>query len=285
MFATLAEPEADAAAALRERVRKLLQSLLEAIMAAMDGRQCRQENAAAPPLQSGAAEPSAARQEYSWRSTVVERICESETTTVCGSGSVRTEDGRSIGFDFSVDMQYRRERLSVFQSEGSVLLRDPLVLSYPGQTCELAGERIRFDLDRDGRCESLPGLASGNGFLVFDRNGNGRADDGSELFGAVSGDGFAELALLDGDGSGWIDEGDAVWSQLALWSGDSFQSLATAGIGALHVGSVAAPFSLRDENGGLLGQIRAAGFYLRENGAAGLVQQVDLASSAPPAGK
>jgi hypothetical protein len=35
--------------------------------------------------------------------------------------------------------------------------------------------------------------------------------NGAELFGARSGDGFAELAALDGDGNGWIDEGDAAW--------------------------------------------------------------------------
>jgi hypothetical protein len=47
-----------------------------------------------------------------------------------------------------------------------------------------------------GKLESIPGLGASSGFLVFDRNANGKADDGSELFGATSGNGFCRAGYF-----------------------------------------------------------------------------------------
>ena len=54
----------------------------------------------------------------------------------------------------------------------------------------------------------------------MDRNGDGKINDGSELFGTKSGDGFKDLASYDADGNGWIDENDAIFSQLKIWTKD-----------------------------------------------------------------
>lgn len=56
----------------------------------------------------------------------------------------------------------------------------------------------------------------GSGFLALDRNQNGVVDDGSELFGTQSGDGFAHLALYDQDSNGWIDANDPVFDKLRI---------------------------------------------------------------------
>ena len=282
-LAAAAPVPTEQATALRQRVQEMLESLIEAIMAAMDGRCCREKPAGGESLPGVPENPGRPAGELVWGRRISERVSESEATTVCGNGQVRTCDGREIAFDFSVAMQREYSREAVSEEGSLVRLRDPLVLSFDGKACELTGERIAFDLDADGSPEQIPGLAAGSCFLVFDRNGNGRADDGSELFGVASGDGFADLAKLDGDGNGWIDEGDAAFAQLALWSGDQWRSLAGQGVGALYTGSVAAPFALKDADNELLGQIRAAGVYLLESGQAGLMQQVDLAVSAPPA--
>lgn len=283
-LATAAPAPAEAATALRQRVQKMLESLIEAIMAAMDGRCCR-EKPAGGDLLPAAVEDAGERPagQLVWGRRISERVSETEATTVCGTGQVRTCDGREIDFDFSVAMQREYSRETVTEEGSMIRLRDPLVLSFDGQACELTEQRIAFDLDADGTPEQIPGLAAGSCFLVFDRNGNGRADDGSELFGVKSGDGFADLGKLDDDGNGWIDESDAAFGRLALWSGDGWNSLAGQGVGALYTGSVAAPFSLKNADNELLGQIRAAGVYLLESGQAGLLQQVDLAVSAPPA--
>lgn len=282
VFQSLAAPTDEKQAAARERVQKLLQSLIDAIMAAIDGRKCEADFAAGEALPVDT--PRAlAQPEITWQRRVSEKLCESEKTTVCGNGMVRTADGRQIDFSYVVDMAREFKRDTVTEESGTVTLRDPLVLTFDGKACELTDECVAFDLDADGKAEQVPVLAGNSGFLVFDRNGNGKADNGSELFGVASGNGFADLAKYDSDGNGWIDESDPIYRELAVWSPDSFKSLTERGIGALYTHSVDAPFSLKNADNELLGQIRAAGLYLSEAGEVGQMQQVDLAVSDLPA--
>lgn len=279
LFNTLATQASDDQQAAKRRVEKLLQALVDAILAAIDGRPCEEKFAACDNAPAEAASPGG--REMRWQRTITTQVEESEKTTVCGQGCVRTADGRDIEFDYSLALARDYRSNSRLAESGSMVLRDPLVLSFAGQSCELSETRIDFDLDADGVAEKIPGLGQGSCFLVFDRNGNGRADNGSELFGVASGDGFADLALLDGDGNGWIDEADAAFAELALWSGDSFTSLKEKGVGALSTAAVDAPFLLKTASNELLGQIRAAGIYLSEAGEVGHLQQVDLAVSTP----
>ena len=280
VFESLASGESERQATAQERIVELLQSLIDALMAAMEGKNCQDKFAASTTLPvSDAAQQRGTGRELSWHCKTTETICESEKTTVCGKGQVKTCDGKEIAFNYAVDMARDFKSEKVFEDGGTVVLRDPLVLSFDGKASELSDQRQNFDLDSDGTLESIPGLGASSGFLVFDRNGNGKADNGQELFGAKSGNGFSELASFDLDHNGWIDEGDPVFSQLAVWSGDSWNSLAARGVGALYTTAVDAPFSLKNEANGLLGEIRAAGVYLNESGSVGSLQQVDLAVS------
>lgn len=283
VFESMASEPVDSQQAALERVIKLLESLYQAILAAMEGKEG-PEKLAACDVPAKEAAPAKGGREVSWHCKMSETICESEKTTVCGNGKVKTCDGREIDFSYAVDMARQFKSEKVYEDSGSVVLRDPLVLSFDGKASELTDQRQSFDLNSDGKLESIPGLAASSGFLVFDRNGNGKADNGSELFGAQSGNGFSELASYDIDHNGWIDEDDPVFSQLSVWSGDSWSSLAGRGVGALYTGAVDAPFSLKNSANGLLGEIRAAGVYLNESGSVGSLQQVDLAVSALPDG-
>lgn len=282
VFKQLAVDAKDEQSVALQRVQKLLQSLVEAIMAAMDGKKC-EVNFAAGDLQP-AEVPQAAGPELSWQRSSKETICESEKTTVCGNGQVLTTDGKKIEFNYSLAMERNYFSEKTAEESGSIKLSDPLMLSFNGRACELTKDGIAFDLNADGTPEQIPGLGAGSGFLVFDRNGNGKADNGGELFGVASGNGFADLAQLDSDKNGWIDEADSAFSQLAVWSGDSFNSLKQQGVGALYTAAVDAEFSLKTSSNELLGQIRAAGLYLSEAGEVGQMQQVDLAVSALPLG-
>jgi hypothetical protein len=197
-------------------------------------------------------------------------------------GEVRTADGDTLRFQvsFSLERSYSEE-VNVSLRMGDAAKKDPLVLDIPGSTASLSSARFRFDLDGDGRAESLPGLTGGLGFLVFDRNGNGKIESGKELFGPATNDGFAELAALDGDGNGWIDEADGAFSRLGVWqpvdgSEGSLQSLSESGVGALFLGRVGTPFEIRDSANESLGAVRTSGVYLNEDGSAGTLRQIDL---------
>ena len=128
-------------------------------------------------------------------------------------------------------------------------------------------------------------LREGSGFLALDKNGDGKINDGSELFGTRSGNGFADLAVYDEDGNGWIDENDEIFDKLRVWSKDKdgkdvLKTLKEADVGAIYLGSTNSQFSLTDKKDNeVLGAVRSTGIYLKEStGMAGTVQQVDLAN-------
>jgi hypothetical protein len=203
---------------------------------------------------------------------------ETEQTSFHGQGMVRATDGRDE-IAFSMSRSYS-ESVSLQILTPAPAVRDPLVLDFAGSAANLTDIRFAFDLDADGTMDDMP-VIGGSGYLAFDRNGNKRIDDGRELFGPASGHGFRELAALDDDGNGWIDENDAAFAKLRVWQpdergGGSLQNLKEAGIGALYLGKVTTPFSLRNAENISQGEIRTSGIYLREDGAAGTLSQVDL---------
>ena len=67
-----------------------------------------------------------------------------------------------------------------------------------------------------------------------------------------------------------------VWQRDANGN-DSLSSLRERGVGALYLGSAETQFALTDSDNQRLGQIRASGVYLNEDGSAGTLQQIDLA--------
>lgn len=203
----------------------------------------------------------------------------SESTGYSSRGFVMTEDGRKISFWLELSLHYHaREESSVTMQFGQpVRVQDPLVLNLNADRVLLEPDKYSFDLDADGENEEIFRLATGSAFLALDQNGNGNIDDGSELFGARTGNGFAELALLDADSNGWIDENDPVFSELQIWRPDeALQSLRTSGVGAIFLGQSATPFTLRTETGETSGFLRSTSVFLTEDGQAGTIQQVDL---------
>ena len=123
---------------------------------------------------------------------------------------------------------------------------------------------------------------SGSGYLALDKNGDDKINDGTELFGVKSGDGFKDLAEYDTDSNGWIDENDEVFDKLKVWSRtddgkDEMKGLKEAGVGAIFLGAEDTEFTLEGEDGILDGKVRKTGIFLKEDGTAGTIQHVDLA--------
>ena len=211
-----------------------------------------------------------------------ERYHEAEWTSFSAAGAIKTQDGAELAF--SVDLRMSREFLreqSVSVRAGDAKLKDPLVLNFSGNAAELTETRFSFDIDSDGRTEQLAFVGANSGFLALDRNDDGAINDGRELFGPTTGQGFKELAAYDGDGNRWIDENDAIYQKLRIWSKDAggrdqLVALGQRGVGAVYLGHVSSPFALKDGQGVLRGQIRDSGVFLQESGAAGTLQQIDL---------
>lgn len=207
---------------------------------------------------------------------------EMEATSFQAQGVVHTEDGRALGFQLNLEMQRRHvEETQLSVRLGDAVRKDPLVINFAGQAAELQSQRFSFDLDADGQGENIALLAGHSGYLALDRNINGRVDDGSELFGALTGNGFLELTQFDDDANGWIDENDAVFDSLRVWTpaADGPGHLATLRerqVGALYLGQQITPFELRDASNQFLGAVRATGVWLAESGQAGTLQQIDL---------
>lgn len=105
--------------------------------------------------------------------------------------------------------------------EAQVEMVDPLVLDLSGEGIKLtkAGEGAHFDITADGSQKSVAWVRENTAFLVYDKNGNGVIDDGSEFFGDQNGaaDGFKELAKYDDNGDGIIDNKDKTYSALQLY--------------------------------------------------------------------
>ena len=235
-------------------------------------------SAAPSPAPASQAEPAG----WGFELDTHQLVAESETTQVSAQGVVHTADGQQISFTLQIEMSraFVQDSSSSIRA-GDAVRKDPLVINFGGNGVALTDTQFAFDLNSDGQQENIAFVAAGSGFLVLDKNKDGRVNDGTELFGPRSGNGFADLAKYDRDGNEWIDENDAVYSQLKVWqrdaSGkDSLRGLAQSGVGALYLGQVASPFSVNSSSNQNLGQVRSTGIFLYESGLVGTLQQVDL---------
>ncbi len=207
---------------------------------------------------------------------------EMEDTNFVSKGKAITADGREISFDINVHMSREFEEYSEGKLSAPHYI-DPLVINLKPGVTEISDQDIFIDLDTDGKEDKIKALSKGSGFLALDVNSDGRINDGSELFGTKTGNGFEELAHFDSDKDGWIDEDDDVFDKMKVWireedGSDKLLSLKEAGVGAINLMNSPTEFSLKDMHNKTDAIIRATGMFLYEDGRAGTVQQVDMVS-------
>jgi hypothetical protein len=111
---------------------------------------------------------------------------------------------------------------------------DPIIVDLSGAGFPLTSGKsgVKFDFLNGQTATQMAWTSAGShaGWLALDRNGNGRIDDGAELFtnvtpqpvGKTPPNGFKALAVYDlpangGNGDGVIDKKDAVFSKLLVW--------------------------------------------------------------------
>lgn len=204
-----------------------------------------------------------------------------ESLAFSAKGSVKTEDGKSINFSLALGMKNRSEIHESLSFKAGDALIDPLVLNFGADTVSISEIKHKFDLDLDGQSDTFSFVGSGSGFLVLDKNSDEIINDGSELFGPTKGNGFKELAAYDSDKNNWIDENDAIFESLLIWTKDeagvqNLYTLKDKNVGALYLGNAKTQFSLSDTTQTIEAYLRESSLYLKESGGVGTLQEVDL---------
>jgi len=204
-----------------------------------------------------------------------------EVTNFNAQGSVTTADGQTIRFNLNANMTRNFESSVYHEQSKGLVLTDPLVVNFGGAPAKLTLDKVAFDLDSDGQADQISFLESGSGFLALDKNQDGVINNGQELFGTQSGNGFKDLAEFDSDQNGWIDENDAIFSQLQIWHKDShglahLTGLLELNIGAIYLQNETTLFSIKDDENNLLGQVVNSGVFIGEDHKVGSIQQIDL---------
>lgn len=230
-----------------------------------------------------AAEQPPARQGWGFEYDLNESHYEKQTMSFSAEGSVKTADGRQINFNLNLNLSrefaYNRS-LSI--RAGDAVMVDPLVVNFGSASASLTDKKYQFDIDADGVEDQISFAGEGSGFLAFDINNDGIINNGLELFGPQSGNGFSDLAEYDEDKNGWIDENDDIYNKLRIWTkdedgNDQLFALGAKGIGAIYLGNIKTAFDLKQATTNeSLGSIARTGIFLRENGLAGTIQHVDL---------
>lgn len=117
--------------------------------------------------------------------------------------------------------------------------QDPLIIDLGVSGIELCtlADGVNFDLDNNGFAEKTAWIGTEDGFLAYDRNGNGMIDNGGELFGdrvmlsdgSVSESGFEALAELDDNEDGLINSADDCYAVLKVWTDANHNGISDEG--------------------------------------------------------
>lgn len=102
---------------------------------------------------------------------------------------------------------------------------DPVVLKLGAgsvHTTNRLGSTVMFDMNADGIKDKTGWITADEGFLVIDKNGNGKIDDITEMFSEYSSTkaktGFGALAAFDKNHDGYADKWDrGNFGKLRLW--------------------------------------------------------------------
>ncbi len=143
------------------------------------------------------------------------------------------------------------------QAEAAVC---PLILDLDGDGVSITpvDQGVFFDHNGDGFAELSAWASASDGFLVRDRNGDGKITTGDELIGdqtrMLDGrwgqNGFDVLAEYDDNNDGKIDAQDALWSELKVWvdanqdgvsQSAEIHSLADVGVASIGIAYTASP--------------------------------------------
>jgi hypothetical protein len=210
-----------------------------------------------------------------------------QNQTVDFSSSVKIKTPNQ-SFEMNMNLSFSQEFYESKSTQiviGDKSFIDPLVINYNENInpfANISNLHFAFDLDNDGSTEMIPQLKQGAGFLALDKNDNGIIDNGSELFGPSTNNGFSELAEYDDDKNNWIDENDAIFDKLKVWSIDengnsSLVSLIDRNVGAIYLGDVQSGFKYQSAIDQTSAVQKSNGIFVKEDGSGlGVVNSIDV---------
>ena len=207
---------------------------------------------------------------------------QSQSVSYSSQGTAITADGRKLSFNYSFGLSdsFAEKYENVHSAIRNCV--DPLVINLDDCPTSIADQTFFFDLDGDGEEDELHNLGKGSGFLALDKDDDGFINNGLELFGAKTGDGFRELEEYDADGNGWIDENDPIFTKLRIMTinekgEQELYGLKESDVGAIYLGRLDTDFVHHNDENDAMAVTRKSGMFLHESdGHAGGAQHVDF---------
>lgn len=171
---------------------------------------------------------------------------------VTNNGTVTITDISTTGTNFGTDTLIGVE--SLYFDNGYVSIVSPIILDMDGNgvgLLEMDASAAAFDMDADGLADRTGWMASGDGILVFDRDGDRMPSGVDEIsFTGVEGarSDLDGLRSFDSDGDGALTANDTDFARFGVWvdagsdgiaANGEFRSLADLGITSIDLGGQA----------------------------------------------
>jgi hypothetical protein len=156
-------------------------------------------------------------------------------------------------------------------------------------TEDLKDAKVRYDWDGDGLADRTSWIASSQGFLFLDRDGDGTVTAPSELsfWPAADGDSGSILSSFDTNHDGLLSSLDADWANFKIWQDKNGNGVVDAGevltLAAAGIGSFTLPLTAGTQTPAADAAVTlATGSYTRTNGSSRALAEVSLGFLSAP---
>ncbi len=199
--------------------------------------------------------------------------------------NIQTTTG-DVNIDLNIQFTqkfYEKHQTKIEQQR--FVFQDPLVIQFDiskEHFNNISTQTFTFDINSNGFDQEIPLLKEGSGFLALDKNKNKIIDDGTELFGPSTNNGFNELSFYDEDNNNWIDEQDSIFKDLAIWckdyaTKDRLITISQANIGAIYLGDIKSQFNYDKNISQNIAQLKSTSIFLDNQYNIGLITGVNFA--------